>query len=385
MDVSELAYIDSTGYHFSDYPTFLAWIQDQYRLIYGADVYLEADSQDGQLLAIFAKALYDVAALGGSTYNSFSPSTAQGTGLSRVVKINGLTRRSATRSTADLTIVGTAGTTISNGIAQDTNQVKWNLPASVTIPGGGTIVATATCDVEGNINAEASTINKIFTPTLGWQTVNNVAAATAGVAAETDGELRIRQTGSTANPSLTVFDGTIGALENLEGVTAIRGYENDTGSTDSNGIPAHTISCVVEGGDVTAICQTIQIHKTPGCGTYGTTSETVFDPKGMPLLIKFFRPTPVPITVDIEIEIFTGYTSDYEDQLKQAVADYINGIGIGNDVLISKIYPPAYLPSPAGDTYDITLLEIDGAGLNVDIAFNEMATCDVSDITVTVV
>ena len=109
MTLEELVYIDDTGFHVADYSEFLAWQQANMQAIYGADIYLEADSQDGQYVALQAKALYDTAMVGASVYNSFSPSSAQGTGLSRVVKINGLERGIPTNSTADLTIVGQSG------------------------------------------------------------------------------------------------------------------------------------------------------------------------------------------------------------------------------------------------------------------------------------
>lgn len=80
MELSDLVYIDSTGYHFADYPTFRQFFVQEYQTIYGADVYLEDDSQDGQFLSVQAKAAYDSAALGASVYNSFSPVSAQGTG-----------------------------------------------------------------------------------------------------------------------------------------------------------------------------------------------------------------------------------------------------------------------------------------------------------------
>lgn len=382
MDVSTLAFIDSTGYHFADYPTFLAWLQDQYRGIYGADVYLESDSQDGQLLAIFAKALYDTAALGASVYNSFSPVSAQGTGLSRNVKINGVNRRVATHSTADLLIVGQTGTTITNGVAIDSLSQKWNLPASVTIPGGGMITVTATAQDEGAVNAAADTINQIFTPTLGWQTVNNVAGATPGVAAESDAALRIRQAQSTADPSLTVFDGTIGGVANLPGVTAVKGYENDTDMTDANSIPSHSICVVVQGGDDVEIAEEILLHKTPGTGTFGTTSELVYDAHGMPSTINFQRPTPATIHVQITLSAGPGWTTDYEPLIAAAVADIINNGGIGNDVLITKLFAPAYLNGlPAGSTYDIALLELkknSGSFVttNIDLDFDEIPVCD---------
>lgn len=394
MEITELVYLDETGYHYADYPTFLSWLQDEYRGIYGADVYLEADSQDGQFLAILAKAFYDTAALGASVYNSFSPAGAQGVGLARLVKINGLEKRAATYSTADLTIVGQAGTVLgvvgAPAMAVDTLEQKWVIPVGTTIPVGGSIIVTATAEKAGAVQAGAGTINRIFTPTRGWQTVNNVNAATAGVAQETDAELRARQETSTANPSTTVLAGTVGAVDDLEGVTRTRGYENDTNVTDGNGIPAHSISIVVEGGDAMEIAETILYHKTPGCGTFGDTTETVADPKGMPVNISFERPALVPIDVQVVITPNAGYNTDYADLIAESIAESINALGIGNIVLYTKLFIAAYLQgTPAFGTFDVVSVEIARdsdpvASANVNIDWNEIAECDPS-INVTVV
>lgn len=391
MNVSDLAFINSSGYFFADYPTFLAWITSQYQGIYGADVYIDPDSQDGQFLAIVAQSLYDTAALGASVYNSFSPTTAQGVGLSRNVKINGLTRQAATNSTVDLVIVGAGGTTIVNGVAQDVLSQQWNLPASVTIPGGGTISVTATAAVAGAVSAAINTVTTIFTPTLGWQSVNNPAVATLGLAAETDAELRIRQTQSTANPSLTVLEGQEGAVANVTGVTAVRGYENDTGITDGDGIPAHSVSLVIAGGVTADVAETIALHKTPGTGTYGTTSQLVFDAHGMPLTINFYRPTVATIAVNITIASTPAYSSNYTALIKAALAAQINAFGIGNNVIITQLYAPAYLNgSAAGMTYTVSSLQINKNGgsfgsTNISIAFNEQPFCDPAvNVSVTV-
>jgi uncharacterized phage protein gp47/JayE len=289
MDVTDLVWIDSAGYHFEDFPSFLSYLTTSYENIYGDDVYLGSDSQDGQWLGIIAQALYDTAALGASIYNSFSPSTAQGVGLSRVVKINGLRRQSATNSTVELAIGGTAFTNILNGIAIDELNQQWALPASVTIPMAGTITVTATAVVAGAVAALPSTINSIYTPTQGWQTVSNAAAATVGTAAETDAALRNRQATSTQIPAQTVFDATIGAVANLSGVIDVAPYENDTDSTNANGLPPHSISLVVQGGVDTEVAQTILDYKTPGTNTYGTTSIPLTDPKGYPRCCEFNR------------------------------------------------------------------------------------------------
>lgn len=390
MELADLVYIDATGYHFADYPAFLAWRTAQYQAIYGADVYLEADSQDGQLLAVQALADYQTAALGASVYNSFSPVTAQGVGLARNVKINGLNKRVPTHSTVDILITGQSGTIISSGVVIDTLEQKWDVPVT-SIPGGGSITVTAVAQDIGAVNAEANTVNRIFTPTLGWQSVNNVAAAVPGEAVESDAAFRGRQARSTANPSLTVLDGSAGSVANLPGVLEVRAYENDTGSVDLNGIPAHSICMVVYGGDAVAIAQDIALHKTPGAGTFGNTTENVTDARGMPLAISFSRPTIDTITAVVTIVAGTAYSSDYTALIKQSIADHINSIGIGNAVLYTKMFTPAYLNGdPAGKTYDVVTIEI---GLNADppdtinipIDFDGLPQCDpLVDVTVNV-
>lgn len=386
MTIEDLVYIDSTGYHYADYPTFLQFIQDQYRAIYGADVYLGADSMDGQWTAILAQMFYDTASLGAATYNSFSPSTAAGVGLSRVVKINGLRRNIPTNSTVVLTIVGIAGTVITNGIAVDTLQQQWLLPSTVTIPPGGSIDVTATAQEEGAINALASTVTTIFTPTLGWQTVTNASTASPGAPVETDAALRIRQSVSQALPAQTVIQATTAALANLAGVTAVKPYENSTDSTDSNGLTAHSVCFVVEGGDITEITNTIGLYKTPGTNTFATgtnsQSETYTDPAGLSVPIKFYNPAiPATIGVELTIKALTGWDTSFETPIAAAVAALIESFGIGSTVVYTQIYVAGYNAAPILGTYYVQTVRINKnagafAAANIILAFNEIPVCD---------
>lgn len=391
MAFSSLIYEDSTGLHTPDYPSVLQYYTDATKAIFGNDIYLEPDSKDGQYIAIFAAAAFDLCQIAQAVYNSFSPFTAIGKALSTQVKINGIAREIATYSQVDLQIVGQVGTVITNGVAADTLGQKWVLPAEVIIPGSGDITVTALSAIRGNISAAANTVTTIFTPTRGWQSVNNPDAAVAGAPVESDAQLRIRQTESVAQPALTVFESTVGLVASVQGVTRYRGYENDTNSTDVNGIPAHTISLVVQGGDDMAIAQAIWDKKTPGTGTYGTTEETIYDQYGTPDVIKFYRPTEVTIGVQITIEALPGFVSPTADLIKAAVSEYIDSLRIGDDVYISRVYTPANLyGTPEGDTYDITDLAIkknaDPFGSsNINLLFNEIAICTTADVEVIVV
>ncbi|MDX7085945.1 baseplate J/gp47 family protein, partial [Serratia marcescens] len=275
------ATVTASGISAPDYQTILNTLTGYFQQIYGDDVYLESDSKDGQMLAIYARGIHDVNNMAIAVYNSFSPATAQGRGLASNVKINGIAVTPASRSMADVRIVGQVGVSITNGTVRDSNGITWSLPDSVVIGIDGTVTVTATCQIDGAVVAPAGTITEIGTPTRGWQSVTNPAAATAGRKVETDAELRQRQAKSVAIPSLTVLDGIMGAVAKLDGVERYRGYENDTSVEDANGLPPHSISLVVAGGDAAAIAKTIATKKTPGGGTYGTTTIDVTDKYGI--------------------------------------------------------------------------------------------------------
>ncbi|KVV49736.1 hypothetical protein WK90_01490 [Burkholderia cepacia] len=383
--------IDANGITAPTYAEAFAFLQDQFRSIYGADTYLEPDSQDGQLLGVFAKAISDVNSVAIAIYRSFSPATAQGDALSSNVKINGIARKVASYSSADLVLIGQAGKTITNGAAKDANGVQWMLPATVTIPPSGTITVTATCATIGDVSARAGTINQIATPALGWQSVTNPADAAEGAPVEKDPVLRQRQTVSTALPSLTVLDGIIGAVANMPGVTRYVAYENDTSATDANGIPSHSISLVVEGGDATAIANAIAAKKTPGAGTFGTTSIVVADIYGRPITISFFRPTGAPIGATVTIKALGGYTTQAGQQIQQAVSDYINGVQIGGGLSGSVEWGDALTAANSvggGVTFKLSGLTLTGprgAGTpDVALLFNEAASCTPANVTLVV-
>lgn len=386
------ATVTAEGISAPDYQTVLDTITGYFQQIYGSDAYLDPDSKDGQMVALVALAIHDANNTAISVYRSFSPATALGDALTSNVKINGITRRAATNSTVDLLLTGTVGTTITNGSVRDTNSVIWNLPATVVIGTDGTVVATATCTNSGAVAAVAGSVNGINTPTRGWASVTNPLAATVGIAAETDAELRVRQSQSVALASLTPFDAVDGAIANVEGVTRHKLFENDTDTTDANGLPAHSISAIVEGGDATEIANTIRSTKGQGVSTYGTTAVIVTDKYGNPYTIRFSRLVDVPIYVSITIQALTGYSSEVGDEMKAAVAAYINSLAIGDSVLLSRVYSPANLGVVSGGNaryYDIMELLIgrtaEGvAAANVVLAYDESASCSVDNIALVV-
>jgi len=380
--------IDESGISAPPYDQIYQSLIASYKEIYGADCYLAEDSQDGQWIAVLAKAIDDSNKGTIKTFHNYSPSYAVGNALSAAVKINGIERLSSSNSTVNVTVVGQVGKIIVNGVAADTSGNKWNLPASVTIPPEGQIVVTAIAQQPGAIPAAAGAVNSIATPQQGWQSVTNASAAVAGQPVETDPRLRLRREDSVAQSSLTILEGIEGAIRNLTGVTAVRGYENDSGSTDENGIPAGAIAMVVDGGIASEIATTINLKKTLGAPTYGSTTITVYDSKGEPNDINYSVPAPQRIKVEITLHGLVGYNTNIGAAQKQAVADYINGLTIGNKIMLPRLQVPAQLyGAPDSLTFEIVTIKgsIYPAAVgtsDITIGYNQIATCQVADIVI---
>lgn len=383
--------INSSGISAPTYAEIFAGLQSEYKAIYGADVYLEPDSQDGQFLALIALAIHNENNAIINTYNSFSPSFAIGAHLSSLVKINGLKRKQATFSTVVARIIGQAGTIINNGIVADNQNLgnQWSLPALVTIPLSGQIDVTATALNAGSITASINTITSIITPVPGWQTVTNPSAATVGNPVETDAELRRRQSVSTSLPATTVVESIYGAVANVTGVQRLALYENSGQADDENGIPGHSIAIVVEGGDVNEIAEAIFQRKTPGSTTYGTTTVEVEDQNGLITSIHFFVLSLVTITIEIDLLPLQGYISTTGDTIKQQLVDFLTDLPVGFDSYLSKLQSAAQIDGELGLTYNIQAIRQSRSGpplvQDVEIEFNEATTATINAITINLV
>jgi uncharacterized phage protein gp47/JayE len=389
MGATPIAFIDASGVHKPDFPIELAYFTTQFQSIFGADIYLGNDSQDGQFVGLLALALDDVNNAAIEAYNSFSPSTAQGTGLASVVKINGIARKVPSFGTVPVLLGGQSGITIINGTVEDSSGVQWNLPASVIIPPTGQTTVTATCAILGAIATVAGPAT-IVNPTFGWQTASFFAAATPGAPVESDAALRGRQALSTSLPTLSVVEGIAGAILALPGVNRVVPYENDEDLPDSNGLPGHTIALVVDGGEVTTIATIIAIKKTPGCGTYGSIITPITNAYGITRNIAYFPPSIINISINVTVKALAGFTLDIQASIQTALVAWVNALPIGAAILLPRIYMPAQLSGGLGSgTFELVSIAIARDGLmpvpqDILLAFDEAPFTQLSFVNITV-
>ena len=389
-------YIDETGIHIPNYIDLRDQLIEEMKQIFGQDIYIENDSADYQMISILAKKIFDSYSMGMLAYNNRTPNTAIGTGLDNNVAFADIQRKSSTYSSVQLAITGANGTSLKGCYALDENDNRWNIPDTV-IPETGMITVDAICSVSGNISALPNTVNKIGTPLFGWYSVNNNNAATPGTDVETDAELRGRFSLAIRSPSLTVFESLSAAISALGGVSRISGFENDT-SAESNGteppnipagLPPHSVTFIVEGGEDDQVAKAIYSKKTPGCYTNGTTAVQIVSEMGNIITIRFYRPTYVEVFAQIKVTKLPYWNDRYSDEIKNAIYDYIKGLEISDNVYNSMIWFVANsvmsdFANPAFVIKEVLLGKEEGSLTNSDVVvnFNEAAEISVSNITV---
>lgn len=389
-------FIDETGIHIPNYIDLRDQLIEEMKQIFGQDIYIENDSADYQMISILAKKIFDSYSMGMLAYNNRTPNTAIGTGLDNNVAFADIQRKSSTYSSVQLTITGANGTSLKGCYALDENDNRWNIPDTV-IPETGMITVDAICSVSGNISALPNTVNKIGTPLFGWYSVNNNNAATPGTDVETDAELRGRFSLAIRSPSLTVFESLSAAISALEGVSRISGFENDTSAESTGteppnipaGLPPHSVTFIVEGGEDDQVAKAIYSKKTPGCYTNGTTAVQIVSEMGNIITIRFYRPTYVEVFAQIKVTKLPYWNDRYSDEIKNAIYDYIKGLEISDNVYNSMIWFVANsvmsdFANPAFVIKEVLLGKEEGSLTNsdVEVNFNEAAETSVSNITV---
>jgi len=379
-------HIDETGLHIPTYEDIRNSLVDKFKEIYGNDIYLENDSQDYQMISAFALMVYDSNQALVYAYNNSNVVTAVGASLDRLVALNGISRKEKSFSSVTLKITGVAGTVLSYCSAKDINGNIWQMDPELTIPIGGILETEALCSVPGPVQAGADTITIIATPTTGWVSVTNELPAIPGNVIETDSLLRARRVESVSLPSMTVFEGIVADIKQLASVTRVKGYENDTGNTVDT-IPPHAIAIVVEGGEDTDIANIIYLRKTPGVGTFGSTTVIVMGEQQTENAIKFSRPEYVPLTIAVSIKTLDNWNAAIENDIKANIMDYVSKMNIGESLYVSSLSTPIMNANP-----DFSKLSfyMTGATVNaqtevVAISKFEVTSLSIEDITITIV
>lgn len=250
-----------------------------------------------------------------------------------------------------------------------------------------------TAEEYGPIPAPRATLTQIVTPVAGLTTTKNAMAAIVGRDVETDAELRLRRMQELQKAGAGTVEAIRAKLLDVDGVTQAIVFENDSMMTDSDGLPPKSFRAFVQGGLDEDIGQAIWESKPAGIATSGTELEVITDSQGINHNIRFSRPVVKAVYISVELtKDIASFPSTGAAMARTALADYINSLQIGEDVIV---YPKlictldaipgvtdirigiAFTPAPP----------LTGADNNLVIGVNEVAKVldPNADIVVTVI
>jgi len=337
--------IDSNGFTPKTTEDIKTDLEGRLRASFGNAISLIPQSVFGQLVGIFSDLLADAWQLGLAIYNGAFRDGASGVNLDLIGALTGTIRKDATYSEVTLTLTGTPGTVIAAGkIAKvPSSGFQFANDGSLTIGGGGTVSGPFTATETGPKPAYAGTVTEIVTPVSGWSSVTNAADHTQlGTDIETDAVYRLRQEADLRAIGKATTAAIRSAVLAVDNVADCYVFENETDGTDAEGLPPHSIECVVDGGTTAAVAQSILDTKPVGIATHGSTTQAATDANGFSRNIKFSRPADLNVYIDITVKIDAAlFPTNGADTIKQAVADW----GDLNIVLGTDLYGSAMVPT----------------------------------------
>ncbi len=179
-----------SGLTISSLPTLVAELTAAMQVIYGADINVDSNSPDGQLINAFCQTASDTLELIQSVYASFGFMSAYGTQLDERVAIMGIARHSGTYTTTPVLITVSRALTL-YGLDQTARPVftvadqsgnQFQLVATKVFAGIGSASLVFQAMSIGVVQVSANAITNQVTTVLGVASVNNpvVSVTTTG-------------------------------------------------------------------------------------------------------------------------------------------------------------------------------------------------------------
>lgn len=366
-------------------------LEQMFVSIWGNQINLDASSKQGQLITSLTTIILEKNASIAKAVQSFNPKTAENDSESgmywqdAIGNIYGMERIGATYTTVLCNVSGRVGTVIpSSAQAISTNGDIFKITQSVTIPSSGQISVYFTAVESGAIPADAGSVDTIYTPVVGWDTVNNTSSGIIGSGIETREDFENRRVALLGKYSTNQVESIKAELLSVSGVVRCIVKENDKDNAvtlQNISLPAHSVYCVVEGGSLNDIGAAIRLRKSGGCSTSG--SQSYSDSYGT---IYYEIPSYTPVSVVINATETDTTPSDIVDTIKSLLVsdmsnDSTNLIGIGETLYAGRFYK--VLSGLDVNLTSITVGLVGGAQSGqVSFNLNQVASLSAENITV---
>ena len=376
-------------------------VENEYLSVFGSDLDLSASTPQGRLIEMETLARQQAVGLCALIANQINIDYATGQFLDGIGAFYGVARLGATKTRVLATVSGVIGTVIPAGsIAETTSGDRFYAENEITIPNGGSTTAYFLSEESGEIPCATNTLTNIVSQIIGWESIDNSAAADIGqnVESDLDYKIRIKNTRYSGNSLIQSIQGALNQVDNVKSSFV---YDNGTSAAityDGISIPAHSILIVVDGGTNDDVARVILNKKSSGSGYTSITGQSVTvnvpdGAYGVNYPVTFNRPQQLAfdITIDVNQNTYTG--SDLEQAVKDSIIKWANGeiggvdgLKIGQNVspyeigaAVSEQIPQIYIKS-----VKICLHGGTPAATELTCTVGQIYTIAESNITVTV-
>ena len=337
--------LDDLGFHRPTYAELFAEQETRARQLFGDDIETGEATALGKYIRLntydYAR-LYELAE---KIYYARFPNFATGVQLDRLTPFANISRNPATVARHIVEFYGIAGKTVEQGSLVATGDgVTFYTLEDVTMQdeglGLGTARVTVECTEFGTVgNVAVGEIDRMGNPNGYVREVRHIALKLLAKDAETDKALRerfgevIKGTGAGTWEALY---GALGRITNVDGVVIV---ENDTAETVGT-MPPHSFQCYIVAPNTLdqQIGQTIFDKKPIGIKPLGEVEVIALDRAGGEHLMRFSRAIEKKISLQATIKKTTSFPEDGIEQIKTNIANLINGLSNGDDVILSKLY-----------------------------------------------
>jgi len=251
-------------------------------------------------------------------------------------------------------------------------------------------VATETEGDGGSIQITGGTANSLLSFDTGELKGFNTEDADVGTDVEEDPAFRARREQLLRIAGSGTLEAVRSAVLDVSGVLQAFVLENETGVTDSDGVPPHSFEVIAQqaawtAAEEEAVAQAIWDNKPLGIDAYGSTDVTITDSQGFDNTVSFSKSSEIPIHLEYTLDTDDNYPSNGDDLVKAAVAAYGNSLTIGEDVIALQFKS---VPLDIAGVNDVTSFKVDivdppTGTTNISIPTRSQATFDTSDIDIT--
>lgn len=279
-------------------------------------------------------------------FYNFFPDTSTGIALTRSCALVGVNKFLAKKSIVrgvELTNNTNNDVIIPTGtrVQQSTTGKIWELLFPITIPANDSNEGDFQCTEEGQNYCAINTLDTILDFIVGFDGVDNpndVTIGDLGRLEETESELKLRRDIAISSPSSCSGVAISNKLREVSGVVYANYRENDSETTDINGLPPHSLEFFVLGGSNIDIAKCIATYKPASIKTHGGNTQVVTDSLGNSLTIKWSSLVQKDIYFRIDITTNGDWDNSYEQDIENLIISYVNNQHSFNETLYTWKY-----------------------------------------------